>query len=261
MGLHAFSVNGTYFDIRFEDRLGNTPVPGNRSVFDAPNIAYLAPDAFPSGTVVFSPSQSMIGMLLEGVDAIRLRGDVDPLDAEIISSVQVARNLALTLVRGVDFEAAYRFDSTVGAWSLGVSGSYLRDFQQQGASSSPVVQRVDTLFNPVALRLRMRAGYAHQGFETNLFVNRSNGYHVDATAGAQAIDSWTTVDFSIAYDAGRNSRNPVLKGALLRLSALNLFDTPPPDTAGAPDFRIFGYDPTNASPLNRFIAIELEKRF
>ncbi|PQA87189.1 TonB-dependent receptor [Hyphococcus luteus] len=260
-GPHSFSVNGTYFDVRFEDRLGNTPVPGNRSVFDAPNIAYLAPDAFPAGTVVFSPSQSAIGMLLESVDAIRLRGDADPLDAEIISSVQVTRNLALTLARGVDFEAAYRFDSTIGAWSLGVSGSYLRDFQQQGASSSPVVERVDTLFNPVALRLRMRAGYAHRGFETNLFVNRSNGYRVDATPGAQAIDSWTTVDFSIAYDAGRNSSIPVLRGALLRLSAINLFDTPPPDAAGAPDFRIFGYDPTNASPLNRFIAIEFEKRF
>ncbi len=47
----------------------------------------------------------------------------------------------------------------------------------------------------------------------------------------------------------------------LRLSASNLFDKDPPRTTTNPGFGIYGFDPANASPRNRFIAVELTKRF
>lgn len=260
-GAHSVTIEATYLDIYFEERLGNTPVPGNRSVFDAPNIAFLDPAAFPPGIIQFFPTLDDINSLLSNVQDIVLRGPVDPLDAQIISAVQVTDNLSRSIVRGVDFDAGYRFESSIGDFSVGASGSYLIDYKQQASEASPVVSRIDTLYNPTHMRLRGRAGYSSGGLNANVFVNFTNSYKFDDLPGAQRVDSWTTVDFSLSYAPGSSFAGGVLGDTKVRLSVNNLFDTDPPSTTNAPTFSVFGYDPTNASPLNRFVALELSTQF
>ncbi|MEM9617059.1 MAG: TonB-dependent receptor [Pseudomonadota bacterium] len=259
-GRHDFVVNATYFDIEFENRLGTTPVPGNRIAFDAPNIAFNNPELFPAGTVIFSPTTEQINNLGSSLDTpfVSLFG-ADPLNAEIINFVAVTRNLSRTIVSGFDFEIAYSFDSEIGNLFLGLDGTYLKDFQQQAADTTPLVEQVSTLFNPVDLRLRGRAGYNHNGLTANVFVNYTDGYRVDNTSTAENIDSWTTVDVSLSYDTRKKFSSAVLNNTTVRVSVVNLFDQNPPATPSNPQFGIFGFDPTNASPLNRFIALELTK--
>jgi outer membrane receptor protein involved in Fe transport len=263
-GRHELLFTTTWFDINFEDRLGQTPcaICTNNSPFDAPNIAFNSPEAFPSGTIIFSPTLDQINEVINGLDGpfVAPFGD-EPVDAQIINFVPVVRNLFGTSVRGVDFELAYVYDGSIGTLIFGLDGTYLQHFDQQAAAGLPVVDQVDTLFNPLDLRVRGRGGYLHDGFSANIFLNYADGYKVDHTVGSLPIKSWTTVDLSVFYDTRDKAKNPILHNTTFRLSVLNLLDEDPPVTVNQPSFGTFGYDPTNASPLNRFIAFDLTKRF
>lgn len=260
---HNLTLSATWFDIKFEDRLGTSPVPGNITPFAAPNVAFADPNAFPEGTVLFSPSQATIDAALASLDRLNagfgLFGDAE--DIEVISLVQVVRNLGITAVRGLDFDLSYALDSRFGQWSLGVSGTHLQDFQQQAASTTPIVERIDTLYNPIELKIRGRLGYARKGFAAYLFANYADNYRTNSTTLSTPIDSWTTFDLSFAYSTEDRIRNSILDNTAFRLVALNILDTSPPSTPSAPDFALFGYDPTNASPINRLIAFQLTKKF
>ena len=259
-GQHEFTVSATWFDIEFRNRLGRTPVPDNRSVLDAQNIAFTNPELFPDGVVIFSPTEDQIGDLLDSFDLFLDRGE-DPFDAEIINGVSVIRNLARTSVSGFDFQLAYVFDSDIGTISFGLDGAFLADFKQQGTETTPLIELVDTLFNPANLRLRGRASYAGHGIGANIFINYTDDYRVNNTIDSAKIDSWTTVDISLTFDTEEKFGNAVFDNTLLRLSITNLFDKNPPAAMDEPTLGIFGFDPTNASPLNRFISFGLTKRF
>lgn len=69
------------------------------------------------------------------------------------------------------------------------------------------------------------------------------------------------MDASLALELGALSDAPALSNAELRLSGINIFNEDPPSVASIPNFGVFGFDPTNASPRGRFLAIELTKAF
>ena len=230
--------------------------------FDAPNIAIESPDAFPEGAIVFNPTIDQINAVADSLDfPIASFGGADPLDAAFINLVSVRRNLSLSIVRGIDFDVNYTRSLDNGNYSIGLDGTYLTDFQQQAVETTPLVERVDTLFNPVDLKLRCRVGYTHNGLSANVFVNYINSYRVDSLPGAAPIDSWATVDLNISYDIQNRFGGAALNNTLLRVSVFNLFDQNPPSTPGAPILGIFGYDAANASPLHRFVSFEVTKRF
>lgn len=260
-GRHSISVSATYFDIDFDGRLGETPIPGNALSFDAPNIAFNNPELFPEGTIIFFPSAAEVQAVLDSVDITGSIAGADPLDAQIINNAGVLRNLGKTVVTGFDFDIAYTLDSDVGDFTVGLDGTYIKDFQQQASEATPLIDQVDTLFNPVSLNLRTRAGYSRGGFAANIFVNYTDAYKVDNSIGSANIDSWTTVDLSLAYNTGDNRRGAFLNNTTFRLAVTNLFDENPPSVPSFPEFFVFGYDPTNANPRNRFIAFEVNKAF
>ncbi len=262
-GSHTLSLSATWFHTEFEGRLGAAPVPGNIVPFAAPNVAFADPGAFPPETVVFSPSQSDIDAVISSLDSLNagfgLFGNVE--DIEAINFVQVVRNLGITVVSGIDFNFSYVLDSEIGQWSLGADGTYIRHFQQQAASTIPKVERINTLYNPIDLNVRGRLGYSRDSFSANVFVNFADSYRTDDTAESTPIDSWTTFDLSVSYRTDKNTGNRILDNTTIRMFVRNLFDEGPPSTPSAPTLTIFGYDPTNASPINRLVAIQLSKRF
>lgn len=258
-GEHSIKMSSTYFDIDFENRLGATPIPnGQRSLF-APIIATETPELLPADTVVFDFTPDEITEILNGLTNVFGVGNPD--DVNIVNFADITRNLARSVVAGFDFDVTYGFNSEVGTIILGIDGSYLSDFQQQSATTTPLIDLENTQFNPVALRMRGRAGYSHNGFVASIFLNYTDSYRVDNTDTSEPIDSWATVDLTFSYDTQDRFSNTLLDNTTLRISVLNLFDQNPPSTPGNPAFRIFGYDPANASALNRFVAFEITKRF
>ncbi len=258
---HGFRISATWYDIEFDGRLGATPIPGNLNANFAPGLAFSDPSLFPSGTIIFFPSQDEIDAVLASLQQpLRFLGGATAVEnIGFISNVLLVRNLASTTTSGIDLDFGYELDTGGGRLVAGLNANYITAFDRQAAATTPSVEARNTLFNPVNLKLRGRTGYVWGGFSAHAFVNYTDAYKTDDTPAAKPIGSWTTVDLSLAYHAGKDSG--WLSGTGISLSATNLFDTPPPVTPPFSNFRLSGYDPTNASPVGRFVAIELRKAF
>ena len=254
-------VSLTWFDIEFEDRVGPTPIPDSRNRFDAVNIAFDNPELFPPGAVIFSPTPEQIDAVISNADRLDIIGDADPANAQIINQTGILRNLAFTKVSGLDANIGFNIDTDAGNFDLGLDASYFFEYEQRAAFSVPAIDRLNTLYNPVDLRLRGTVAYTRGGLAANLAVYYTDSYSVDGSGEAAEIDAWTTADLILSYDTGDRRGNALLNDLVVRLSVLNLFDEDPPATPSRPQGGLFGYDPTNASALNRFVALELTKRF
>lgn len=261
---NTFTVSASYFSIDFRDRLNTTPIPNNVSFFAAPYVFLEAPELFPEGSVILFPSQAEIQTLLDSLapDSVLAPFGDDLLDASIINLTQEVRNIARTKVAGVDFEAVYRRDLGNGDLTLGLDGTYIGKFDRQAAVTAPSVSTLNTLFNPVDLNLRGQVGYATNALAANLFINHAPSYRENDEPGAGEIDAFTTVDATLRWRVGETfARASVLDRTTLTFSVRNLFDRDPPETVGAPGSGILGFDATNASPIGRFMAVELTKGF
>ncbi len=260
-GTRDWSVEATYYDIDFENRLGTTPIPQNQSVTLAPFIAYDNPSAFPPGTVVFFPTQAELDALFAGLTQTPTLAFGATLDnIGVINNAPLIRNLSSTVTRGLDARVSLRADTDFGRLTASLNANYIIDFQNQAASTTPKIDALNALYNPVDLQLRAQLGVSRNGFSGNLFVNYKGDYHTDETASSQPINSWTTADLTLAY-AFQDRQNPLLQGTSVQISVTNLFDEGPPVTPIVDGFQLAGYDPANASPLGRFVALELRKSF
>lgn len=260
-GDHSITLSGTYFNIEFEGGLGNLPIPGNVSPLLAGNIAFSNPDAFPPGTVTFFPTDEERASVIDSLVITNPAFGTMLEDAEIISRALVTTNLARTEVSGLDFSLNYNHQLSDGQLNFGIDGTYLIDYIRQATFNTPEQETLNTLFNPVDLNVRARAGYSSGGLSTNLFVNYVDSYQSDSTAGAVDIDAWWTFDLNIAYDTSKTVSSGVLKDTIFRLSVINLFDQDPPAAPSDLGSGVFGYDPTNASPVGRFLSFEITKKW
>ena len=259
-GSHAWSATANYYDITFEGRLGSTPVPGNVNINAAPGIAFSMPGSFPEGIIIFNPSPEELSAILAGLShPVRLNSGASLDNIAIVNSVNVVRNIAETQTRGLDAQITYSADTRLGRISTGLNANYILEFSEQAAATTPPVETTNTLYNPVDLKIRANAGIHRGGFKGTLFLNYSDSYQTDTTADASDIGSWTTVDATVSYTF--EEQVGWLDGAAASLSVTNLFDRNPPSAPSRGSFLISGFDPTNASPLGRFVALELRKRF
>lgn len=260
-GPHRWTLQSTYYDIRFEDRLGSTPVPNSQNINFVPNLAFANPELFPAGTVLFFPTRAEIDALVGSFSRPVVLEPGTSLDnIGIINNASAIRNLAATETRGMDASLAYEYQAGFGHLRAGLNANYILDFTQQAARSTPAVQTLNTLYNPVDLRLRRTLGLTSGGVSGNLFVNYTDSYRTEDTAAGRAVEDWTTLDLSLSYSP-QAPAGSWRSGTTISLSVLNLLDAPPPETPTNSGFRLAGYDPTNASPLGRFIAVELRKAF
>lgn len=261
LGRHGFSLKGTYYDIDFEGRLGTTPIPGNLNPNFAPNIAFDDPDALPAGTVLFFPPQPEIDALLATFTrppSLVAGGTLDNIG--IINNANIVRNLASTRTRGLDIGIDYETDLAFATLTAGLNANYLLNFDQQASDTSEEISILNTVFNPVDLKLRAQAGLRRDGLSGTLFLNHTDGYRIDDSAGASRVSSWTTLDMNLSFDLGTD-RSGLLQATRIGLSVMNLLDEAPPAVPPTGLYQIAGYDPANASPLGRFIALEVSRAF
>lgn len=260
-GGHDWRLSATYYDISFEGRLGSTPIPQGLTDISAPGIAWDNPDAFPPGSVVFFPSAQEVDDLIASFDtpvALFFGATLD--NVGVINNVNVVRNLARTETSGLDFQLDYGTDTPFGRLDAGFNANHILDFTQQAAVGTAAVETLDTYLNPVDLTLRGHASLTRGGLTASTFLNYVDSYQVDRTEGAEEISSWTTLDLAITYDF-EGHKTDWLNGLGLALSVSNLFDEAPPVTPADGAYSLTAYDPTNASPLGRFVTIEVRKAF
>ena len=163
-------------------------------------------------------------------------------------------NLSSVHMTGLDFDLGYAFTAGETAISAGVSGAWIFKQRQRITPTAPAEDVVSTTGNPVDLRLRGRFNLSNGPWNLAAFANFVNDYRNTAVVPGARVSSWITIDLQLGYDLEKT-----VPGTRLALSVSNLFDRKPPYVENANIFSASGYDPDNASPVGRLVALQLVK--
>jgi len=258
--LGGFRLAANYYDIEYTDRLQS---PGDTA-------AMLANPAAFGDLIIRNPTAAQINELIafahtgqgffprdENFQRIP-EEDFDPSTVDVLIDARV-RNLSIVETSGFDLALNYQLMAASSRWQFGLAGTYISKFEQRLTPTSQAFETVDTLYNPPDLRLRGSLGWQLRGLSVNAFVNYSSSYVDNRTPENVAIGSYTTVDMGASYDFGQRFASGFLSGITVSAYLQNAFDRDPPRVQLLIPFFDMGFDPTNASPLGRFFALEVTK--
>jgi outer membrane receptor protein involved in Fe transport len=251
--INGLSLDVTYFDVDFEDRI-DTP-------FLSLTDGYLPRFASLLNTM---PTSEQIAEIVNDQRYEETTFAGTTLATDILSGAAPVgaimdrriNNLSQSVVTGLDLRLSYAFDTSVGAFDIGLNSNYLFEFERAFLATDPLIDEVDTLGRPVDFRARGSLTWTRDAWVISGFVNYTDGYTDNVSDPERAVDSWTTVDLTIAYDTG--DANGLLGDIRLSLTAQNLFDEDPPfvNTFGG-----LSYDVTNANGLGHFLALQVSKEW
>ena len=158
----------------------------------------------------------------------------------------------------MDIDIDYAIDRARGKWTFGLNGTYTFLHEQQLTRSAPVYDVVNTVSNPLKLRLAAHLIWSSGGWAAQATVNHTGTYQDPGSVPARGVDSWTTVDLNLGYrvEGGQGW----IANTQCNLGVNNLLDQSPPfvnqfDPVGGN----FGYDAANASLLARQVSLQIVK--
>ncbi len=177
-----------------------------------------------------------------------------------------------TRADGLDFSAQYNWTNSMGRWQVGGIAEYTTSWKVAAVAGAPEVDQANHFGYPLAFKARGNVGWSNNlgpgRASANVFVNYTNAYTIDANllpggvgASYTHIDSYTTVDLTLGYDTGDTFHIPAARNVQVILSVQNLFDQAPPLVLNAGGVAGNMFDPSNASPLQRVVQLQISKKF
>lgn len=182
------------------------------------------------------------------------------LDEAAVSAFCDGRDLNLSRVstEGADFDLKYsRFFGNVGLKST-VSATRILRYKSAFTSSTPAVSFLNTVNNPLALRLRAGQNVVYDDLSASAFVNYAGAYTDNIVTPAARISSWTTLDIVTTYSRSLGTSDT--RRLSFTVGVDNLTNRNPPfvanNTSGFPMY----FDGANASPLGRYVYMDVDIR-
>lgn len=239
----------TYFDIEFTDRI--TQVSAFLDGLTNPDFVPL---------VTRNPDPALLTYLtsLPLSTGLNLAG-ADPATATVLVDNRLL-NLSESRISGIDFDVSYALGNDMGLWDFSVSGTYLIERESQILSTSDFVDQINTVSNPVDLKLRSGVSWQHDSFAANMFINYVDSYKDDRVDPNADISSWITVDLNLGYTV-EDHDSGFLNDTVFSLVITNLFDRDPPFVTSFLSGRELNFDSDNASPVGRFLALQVTKKW
>jgi iron complex outermembrane recepter protein len=235
--LPDLTVSLTYYSIEYQDKIE----AGSPTLVDEGQWAPL---------ITRNPSQAQIDAIcaLPGFD-----GDCTGPFAAILDSR--LRNISVVKTSGLDIDISDSIETAHGTWTVGLGGTNVFEFERAITDTAPTLDVLDTLANPLDLRLRGRVAWSGFGWTVGAAVNYADDYHI-ATDDSTKIDSWTTVDLHVGFRTRRGEG--WFDNTRLSLSVVNLLDEQAPFVDQP---QPVGYDSTNSSILGRLASFQLLKEW
>ncbi|HEV2269090.1 MAG TPA: TonB-dependent receptor [Steroidobacteraceae bacterium] len=240
----------TYYSIDYQNRIAQPAA-------DDP-FAILVNESEWAAVIARNPSQAQIAAICNSTDYI---GSVSACLASSPAAIIDGRlaNLAATRTTGIDVQAGDSFGGSWGRIDLGMTGNYVFKFDQDVTPTSPAVSIVDTISNPLALRLRgtiewNREGPGMPGPGLGLAVNYTGGYRNPGSTLIPDVSPWTTLDARLVYRTGQD--DGWLSGMEFSVNAVNVLNHDPPFVDD-----LNGYDVYNVQALGRVVSADIGKRW
>jgi hypothetical protein len=139
--------------------------------------------------------------------------------------------------------------------------SFIDKIETTLAPGATAVDLVNTFGNPVRWRGRFDTAWATSLWSVSGALNAVGSYTNISGIGNPPIASWTTVDLNATLNADAYFNSLAWKGVSVSLIALNVFDRDPPYVSASSQLVNVNYDPANANPLGRFIALSVRKKW
>ena len=135
------------------------------------------------------------------------------------------QNLGKSHTTGYDFAANYSVDTgSFGSLLFNLSGMYITDYEVAVTSVAPVVDKLNTIFNPLKFKARATVDWNLQPFHTRLAVTHVGTYTNNAITPSEGVSSYTPIDLSVYWDIGGSGSDSFLGGALT--AGLEMASTP-----------------------------------
>lgn len=237
--------SATYFDIKFEDRIGSPFAGGstNNALSDQ-RYAQYAVRGFDSTMRerVCSGSSSSTSQqlcLTESIAAI--------VDAR-------TTNTALLATNGVDVNVDYLRTTSFGTVGGGISATRIFTYEHSTSVTADPLSLLNRLYSPVDTRFRATAFWRRGPWGITGYLNHVDGYKDVDTAGTPTVASWNTIDVDMSWKSELDKG--VLQGISIALNARNLFNRDPPWVN-----TMFGYDSFNADPYGRMVSVVVRKQW
>jgi iron complex outermembrane recepter protein len=247
--LPALKLNGTYYSIRYDDRITNPGVLANTLTFLL-NEAVLGPSI-----VQRNPPSGLIPQLIANARSSYLNPvNLSPAAIRALVDGRL-HNISSVRTDGVDFDLSYARPFTHGTVEGGVEGTKILRFASQVTPTSQPVDVVDTPYNPNGLRVRGRGILTGHNASLALFINFTSAYSNNLGPSPAHVSSWTTVDATFTYKFDWTS--VLLRDISLAAGVRNIANRDPPFLKN-PNYPV-NFDPTNANPLGRFVYFQVTK--
>lgn len=248
--LPGFQLSLTGYSIDYEDQVSQ---PGPRNPFEI-----LFEEAQWAPVITRNPSQSQIDAICASPQFLGNPSQCRTTPPSVIVDIR-KHNLAMTRVKGLDLMLNQSFDTNVGPFNIQVNGTHVFHFKRAFTQTAPVVDAIDTAYNPLALRLRGTVEWhrhaAHEpGFGVNLTANYTGGYQDGDSPLRHSVDAWTTLDLGLSYRTEK--RGGWTDDTEFALNAVNVLDEDPPFVD-----REWGYDFFNAQPTGRVLGAYVSKKW
>lgn len=251
--LPGLQIAATYFNIRYTDKVAGPPLVGSVLTLYT-QAASLSP------FIHREPDLAEVQRIFNEEIVTNPLG-FSPFVPESVNAIFDLRsqNIASTRTEGVDALVKYSVQTRRGNLGFFLNGTYVSELSFKSASTTPSVELLDKIFNPLDLRMRAGASWNIGALDAALMLNYSGAYENSLTTPPSPINSWTTADLFLSFDGSRTSRT-VLRGLTVALSVQNLTNHDPPVISGT-DLAAFnfGFDAVNATPIGRAVAMQLTK--
>jgi len=158
------------------------------------------------------------------------------------------KNAGAVQTSGFDLNTRYIFETSAGAVTTGLYGSYLTKYSQQLVPGTPMVDLLNKLNNPMRFRARAELGLARQGeFAVTSFFNYTNSYVNNSLSTNPKVESLTTVDLNARWEFGKNLSSKLGREMYMNVTVQNLFNRQPPYVQNG----TLAFDPQNVSAIGR----------
>lgn len=248
--LNGLSLQASYFNIQFRDRVVTPATSSTRAFSDSSNADLLT----------FNPTLAQIAAAVaiapNGVTNLSSVAYSPSLVSAIVDNR--LRNAARQSIQGVDISADYRIDiGPSETLQLIASASYLES-DQQLTSLKPVVDLAGTIFNPPHWRARGGGIYRRDNVTVSAFVNHVGGTSDTRYTPAEPVRSFTTVDLVARLRS--TASTGLAQGIETTVGVSNLFNQAPSPIRNT-SLIDPPYDSTNQSAAGRVISLTVAKKW